>query len=224
MEDEELEPVNCAVAVRAIKDAGIFMLLDRDGCHYLVTEEFILQLRKKDAWKIQCKTETERRNVYYVKKKGGWEESPKIANPDAVLVRYESYISQAANRGEPLAATGIIVPLEIDGFSIDGLREVESRVLEARAAGHDVRLTGVLVTKFTSRTKMDREGLQFLRTKTNFPVFHNVIHMSIKVKESVFQHRPVVECARKCRPAQDYRAFVEELVPDLGTEQEGALV
>jgi hypothetical protein len=109
MEDEELEPVNCAVAVRAIKDAGIFMLLDRDGCHYLVTEEFILQLRKKDAWKIQCKTETERRNVYYVKKKGGWEESPKIANPDAVLVRYESYISQAANRGEPLAATGITI-------------------------------------------------------------------------------------------------------------------
>lgn len=109
MEDEELEPVNCAVAVRAIKDAGIFMLLDRDGCHYLVTEEFILQLRKRDAWKIQCKTETERRNVYYVKKKGGWEESPKIANPDAVLVRYESYISQAANRGEPLAATGITI-------------------------------------------------------------------------------------------------------------------
>ena len=73
MEDEDLEPVNCAAAIRAIKDAGIFMLLDRDGCHYLVTEEFILQLRKKDAWKIQCKTETERRNVYYVKKKGGKE-------------------------------------------------------------------------------------------------------------------------------------------------------
>lgn len=123
-----------------------------------------------------------------------------------------------------LAATDVIVPLEIDGFSIDGLREVESRVLEARAAGHDVRLTGVLVTKFNGRTKMDREGLQFLRTKTKFPVFHNVIHMSIKVKESVFQHRPVVEYARKCRPAQDYRAFVEELVPNLGTEQEGALV
>ena len=44
-----------------------------------------------------------------------------------------------------------------------------------------------------------------------------------KVKESVFQRKPVVEYARKCRPAQDYRAFVEELVPNLGTEQEGAL-
>lgn len=42
LEDEELEPVNCAAAVRAIKDAGIFMLLDRDEYHYLVTEEFIL--------------------------------------------------------------------------------------------------------------------------------------------------------------------------------------
>lgn len=122
-----------------------------------------------------------------------------------------------------MAATDIIVPLEIDGFSIDGLREVESRVLEARAAGRNVSLTGVLVTKFNARTKMDREGLEFLRTKTKFPIFHNVIHMSVKVKESVFQHIPVVEYAKKCRPAQDYRAFIAELVPNLGTEQEGAL-
>ena len=123
-----------------------------------------------------------------------------------------------------LAATDVIVPLEIDGFSLDGLREVESRVLEARATGHDVRLAGVLITKFNSRTKMDREGLQFLKKKTKFPIFHSVIHMSIKVKESVFQHQPVVEYAKRCRPAQAYRAFIAELVPNVGTEQEGALV
>lgn len=120
MEDEKLEPVNCAAAVRAIKDAGIFMLLDRDACHYLVTEEFILQLRKKDAWKIQCKTETERRNAYYVKKKGGWKESSKIARPDDVLTRYESYISQAANHGETLAATGITITSH-NGLPMDGV-------------------------------------------------------------------------------------------------------
>lgn len=116
-----------------------------------------------------------------------------------------------------MAATDIIVPLEIDGFSIDGLREVEARVLEANAAGHRVRLSGVLVTKYNARTKMDREGLEFLKTRTKFPVFDHVIHMSVKVKESVFSHVPVVEYARKSRPAEDYRGFMQELVPDLGT-------
>jgi len=116
-----------------------------------------------------------------------------------------------------MAASDIIVPLEIDGFSIDGLREVETRIAEANAAGHHVRMAGVLVTKYNARTKMDREGLEFLRTKTQFPIFAHVIHMSVKVKESVFSHIPVVEYAKRCRPAQDYRGFLKELVPNLGT-------
>ena len=117
-----------------------------------------------------------------------------------------------------LAATDVIVPMEIDGFSIDGLREVESRVLEARSTYNpDCKLTGVLITKFSARTKMDREGLEFLRQKTKYPIFQSVIHMSVKVKESVFSHVPVVEYAKKCRPAADYKAFMTELVPELGT-------
>lgn len=117
-----------------------------------------------------------------------------------------------------LAATDVIVPMEIDGFSIDGLREVESRVLEARNTYNPAcKLTGVLITKFSARTKMDREGLEFLREKTKYPIFQSVIHMSVKVKESVFSHVPVVEYAKKCRPAADYKAFMTELVPNLGT-------
>ena len=65
---------------------------------------------------------------------------------------------------------------------------------------------------------MDKEGLAFLREKTNFPVFNAVINMSVKVKEAVFSHMPVVEYAKRSRPANDYRAFVAEVVPNLGTK------
>jgi cellulose biosynthesis protein BcsQ len=67
---------------------------------------------------------------------------------------------------------------------------------------------------------MDKEGLKFLQEKTDFPICKSVIHTSIKVKESVFQHIPVVRYAPKCRPAADYRGFVREIVPELGTEEE----
>ena len=121
-----------------------------------------------------------------------------------------------------MASDDIIVPMEIDGFSIDGLQEVRSRIREAHTSGYNtkVKLRGVLVTKFNARTKMDKEGLKFLQEKTDFPVCKNVIHTSIKVKESVFQHIPVVRYAPKCRPASDYRGFVREIVPELGTEEE----
>lgn len=121
-----------------------------------------------------------------------------------------------------MCATDVIVPMEIDGFSIDGLQEVEKRIREAKESRYnpDVKLAGVLITKFNSRTKMDREGLEFLRTRTAYPIFKTVIHMSVKVKESVFQHRPVVEYAKKCKPAADYRGFMAEIVPNMGTNWE----
>lgn len=42
--------------------------------------------------------------------------------------------------------------------------------------------------------------------------------MSVKVKEAVFSHVPVVEYAKRSRPANDYRAFMAEVVPNLGTK------
>lgn len=56
MEDEELEPVNCAVAVRAIKDAGIFMLLgkiylQRVGDAVVANGTQVLSLMQDTAWK-----------------------------------------------------------------------------------------------------------------------------------------------------------------------------
>lgn len=42
MEEEKIDPINCSAVVRAVKQSGTFMLLDRDEEHYLVTETFIL--------------------------------------------------------------------------------------------------------------------------------------------------------------------------------------
>ena len=144
---------------------------------------------------------------------------------ESVKANYDYVIIDCAPNMTPnvinafFAATDVIVPMEIDGFSIDGLQEVERRVMEAQSTHNpDIRLTGVLITKFNARTKMDKEGLAFLREKTNFPVFNAVINMSVKVKEAVFSHVPVVEYAKRSRPANDYRAFVAEVVPNLGTK------
>ena len=35
MEEEKIDPINCSAVVRAVKQSGTFMLLDRDEEHYL---------------------------------------------------------------------------------------------------------------------------------------------------------------------------------------------
>lgn len=57
MEEEKLQPVKISAVVRAVKEQGVCMLIDRDDEYYLVTGDFILKLRRKDMWRIQCKLE-----------------------------------------------------------------------------------------------------------------------------------------------------------------------
>ena len=76
MNDEELDPINVGNVVRAIKELGRFILLDRDECHYVFTEYFAIRVRESDAWKIQCKLEVKKRGKWYMKVTHGWQESP----------------------------------------------------------------------------------------------------------------------------------------------------
>ena len=113
MEEEKIKQVNCAAVVRAVKDAGCFMLLDRDDGHYLVTEYFMLRLRKRDAFRIQCKLEVEHRNVYYYRIKSKWVQSAKKANCDESLETYLSWVAQG-QIGKILNPTGVAVVLYED--------------------------------------------------------------------------------------------------------------
>ena len=107
MNDEELDPINVGNVVRAIKELGRFILLDRDECHYVFTEYFAIRVRESDAWKIQCKLEVKKRGKWYMKVTHGWQESPNQGDIDEMLEGYLSMISQSRQSGEEVTPTGI---------------------------------------------------------------------------------------------------------------------
>ena len=119
MEEEKIEPVNCAAVVRAVKDAGAFALMDWMGEHFVVTESFILMLRKRDAFKIQCKLEVEKRNCYYEKEKSKWVESGKLFDGAAVWEKYHSTILLAESK-EELTPTGVAI-IAYDSYPMNGI-------------------------------------------------------------------------------------------------------
>ena len=85
MQEKEIPSVKTSAVARAVKEIGQFMLMDMDEGCFLVTERFILQLKRRDAWRIQCKLEVERRNIYYNKIKSNWVPSDKKPDHRRIL-------------------------------------------------------------------------------------------------------------------------------------------
>lgn len=137
----------------------------------------------------------------------------KIINGEFDYVIIDNAPSMTANViNAIIASDDIIVPMEVDGFSMDGLEEVRKQIKVAKNSGLNkgLKLAGVLITKFNSRTKMDKEGVKQLRQQHNYKIFENVIHMTVKVKESVFAKIPIIRFSKNSRAALDYKNFVKE--------------
>lgn len=108
----ELGPVNVSAVVRNLKDLGRFIQFDRDGEHYLLAATFILRLRWKDAFRIQCKTETEERGKWYrLEKKQGFVESGDPVDIDAYIAKYVSGIAEGEDEDHQATPTGLAVTM-----------------------------------------------------------------------------------------------------------------
>ena len=119
-QEKEIPSVKTSAVARAVKEIGQFMLMDIDEGCFLVTERFILQLKRRDAWRIQCKLGGERRKIYYNKVKSNWIPSDKKPDCRGILENYISIVGQSmAETAEVLSPTGLAVVL-YRGMPMDG--------------------------------------------------------------------------------------------------------
>lgn len=119
MQNEEgIDFMDITQVLRAIKGEGEFIQIERDGAHYLLTPHVMLRLREKDAFKVQCRTETRRRGLWYTRAKSSWVENDKPADIEKYLEKYEAWTAQAADRGIDIIPTGLFLA-NSDGMKID---------------------------------------------------------------------------------------------------------
>ena len=118
LNEEGIDFLNIPQVLRAVKGEGKFIQVERDGANYLVTPHVMLRLREKDAFRLQCKTETRRRNVWYTMAKSTWTEDDKKATIDAYLEHYRQWTAEADDRGIDIIPTGLFLS-NSDGMKID---------------------------------------------------------------------------------------------------------
>lgn len=111
------------------------------------------------------------------------------------------------------AADYILVPVQMSGFAIKGLKEVLRTLAAARQRlNSDVRVLGILPTFVSPRTNFSRDMLEALRDLPNLPVFDTVVKQTVKLAETSLEGVPILRYASKSDAAQAYRDLAVEVV------------
>lgn len=117
-----------------------------------------------------------------------------------------------------VASDQLIVPVLIDGYSVDGINELLSLVDKVRtgrrALNPALKIMGFLVCQHTSGEKLTASfdaQIAKLAEREGTRVFETPIRRSVKVREAQVVNETLAEYAPGSKPARDYAWFAGEV-------------
>ena len=112
-----------------------------------------------------------------------------------------------------VASRDVLVPVKIDKFTFDGLAQLSEQIEDLKEFNPGLRLAGCFITMET-RNNVNAEGAKWLEDETDYPLFRTGIRKTVKVDETTFTGKPILEYAKDCTAAKDYVKLVEEYLND----------
>lgn len=106
------------------------------------------------------------------------------------------------------AADEVIIPIKIDNYAFEGMKELKEQIDNAKAFNPTLKLKGCLVTLYYNR-EVCRQGKEYL-VDQGYPVFRTHIRRTEKADEATFASKSIMEYSPYSAAARDYKAFVEE--------------
>jgi chromosome partitioning protein len=107
----------------------------------------------------------------------------------------------------------VLIPVQMSGYAIKGLKEVLRTVHAARQRlNPQLRILGIVPTFVNLRTNFSRDMLDGLREIPNLRVFDSVIKLTVKLQETSLAGVPVTAYASSSEAAQAYRSLAAEVL------------
>ena len=111
------------------------------------------------------------------------------------------------------AATQVVVPIQTQFYSLDGMRELFKTIeLIRENSNPHLEILGILPTLYDSRTKLNRSMLQALKEYFKEQLFDAPIHLNAALAECPMMGQPVTRYAPGSRGAGDYRRLTGEIL------------
>lgn len=114
------------------------------------------------------------------------------------------------------AADEVLAPLLPEYLALRGVGILFETIARVRGRTNSkLKVLGIIVTSYDTRTLHSREVLEELRIMFGGYVFEPVIRKSVRFAESSAAHRPIIEYESDHPGAESYRAVVEEIISEL---------
>lgn len=111
------------------------------------------------------------------------------------------------------AATGVIIPLQVEYFALEGLGLLLNTVKIIRSGlNPDLQITGVLLTLYDSRLRLSKQVAAEVKTYFGDKVFKTIIHRNVTIAEAPSFGKPVLLHSATSTGALNYFALARELI------------
>lgn len=111
------------------------------------------------------------------------------------------------------AARSILIPLQMSGYAMKGLKELLRTYHAARQSlNPELAILGLLPTFVSLRTRFSRQMLEGLREIPNLHVFDTVIKVTVKLQETAMAGLPITAYAHGSEVADAYRGLAREIL------------
>lgn len=147
-----------------------------------------------------------------VNRSGLWEFCQSVAEDgaaDYILIDCPTSYS-AATAAALTAADEVIIPVELEGFALDGARDLCEQVEGLRRINPRLRVAGALITK-RYRSRLQDEAEAALRA-TSIPTFQQTIPRRAVVPESTVEGVALRDYSPGSPAALSYQLFAQELL------------
>lgn len=110
-----------------------------------------------------------------------------------------------------VASEKVIVPVQPEYFSLEGIRQIKGSVDDLRKWHTDVTLAGIFLNMFDDRRKLNSDVQSLLKETFGDLVFETVIHDSVKIPESSGHAKSVLAYAPASRSSKEFQSLAKEI-------------
>ncbi|MGE3973960.1 MAG: ParA family protein [Bdellovibrionales bacterium] len=110
-----------------------------------------------------------------------------------------------------MAAHGVLVPLQADFFSLEGLSQLEATIRDLKRWNENLEIVGIIRNVFDQRRRLNQDVSKLLAEKFGSLLFETKIHNSVKVAESAGFGKSIFQYAPSSKSSAEFAELAEEL-------------
>ncbi|HNZ62986.1 MAG TPA: AAA family ATPase [Bacillota bacterium] len=117
------------------------------------------------------------------------------------------------------AADAVLIPVQAEYYALEGLMQLMTTIgLVRKSSNPDLRLAGVFITMFDSRTQLSKQVRDEVAWYFQKDFLRTVIPRNVRLSEAPSHGTTIFEYDKRSKGANSYRNLVQELLDRLGSQ------